>query len=98
VNRELILEPEAEAEIAEAADWYNQQKSGLGVDFVLAVATTLAAILRNPFQYQIVWKEYRRAGIARFPYGLIYRLTDRDLIVMSCFHGRRNPRVWRNRT
>jgi hypothetical protein len=98
VKRELILEPEAEAEIAEAADWYNEQKSGLGVDFVLAVASTLAAVQRNPLQYQIVWKEYRRAGIARFPYGLIYRLTDRELIVMSCFHGRRNPGAWRDRT
>ena len=98
MNRELILAPEAEAEIAEAADWYDQQKSGLGVEFVLAVASTLAAIHENPFQYQIVWKEYRRAGIARFPYGLIYRLTDRELMVIACFHGRRNPRIWRKRT
>jgi toxin ParE1/3/4 len=97
VNRELFLEPEAEAEIAEASDWYNQQKLGLGTDFVLAVSSTLTAIQQNPLQYQKVWREYRRAGLGRFPYGLIYRVTERDIVVLSCFHGRRNPRVWRNR-
>ena len=98
MNWELIVEPEAEAEIAEAGDRYNQQVPGLGIDFVLAVDSTLTAIRQNPFQYQVVWRQYRRAGIFRFPYGLIYRVTDRELIVVSCFHGRRNPRVWRNRT
>jgi toxin ParE1/3/4 len=98
VNRALTLEPEAETEIAEACDWYDRQIPGLGIDFIRAVESALVAIQHNPLQYQIVWEEYRRAGIARFPYGLIYRVTDRELIVISCFHGRRNPRVWKNRT
>lgn len=98
MNRELIIRPEAEAEIAEAGDWYNRENPRLRADFIRAVDRTLAAIQRNPFQYQTVWKEYRRAGIARFPYGLIYRVSDRDITVVSCFHARRNPRVWKNRT
>jgi hypothetical protein len=31
--RRLIVEPEAEADIAEAYDWYEAQCSGLGEDF-----------------------------------------------------------------
>jgi len=47
VNRELILEPEAEAEIAEARDWYDQRNPGLGLEFVRGVDWTLAAIQRS---------------------------------------------------
>ena len=98
MNRELIFEPEAEAEIAEAGDWYDQQNPGLGTDFVRAVDRTLAAIQQNPFQYQTVWRHFRRAGITRFPYGLTYSVSDRDITVVSCFHDRRNPKVWKKRT
>jgi toxin ParE1/3/4 len=98
VNRELILAPEAETEIADAVLWYEQQKPGLGLDFLRAVDSALITVRRNPFQYQIIWKQYRRAGVARFPYGLIYRATDREVVVLSCFHGRRGPGAWKART
>jgi len=98
VIRELIIEFEAEAEIAEAGDWYNERKPGLGTDFTHAVNHTLATIQQNPFQYQVVWRQFRRAGIARFPYGLIYVPSATDITVLSCFHDRRNPRAWKRRT
>jgi ParE toxin of type II toxin-antitoxin system, parDE len=98
VNRELILAPEAETEIADAVFWYEQQKPGLGLDFFRAVDSALVTVRLNPFQYQIIWKQYRRAGVAHFPYGLIYRVTDREIIVLSCFHGRRSPAAWKART
>lgn len=37
MNLELILGPEAEAEIAEGGDWYDRQNPGLRVDFIRAV-------------------------------------------------------------
>jgi plasmid stabilization system protein ParE len=98
VNRELILGPEAEAEIAEAGDWYDQRSPGLGAGFVRAVDATLEAIQQNPFQYQTIWGQFRRAGLRRFPYSLIYMASDRQITVVSCFHGRRNPKVWQERT
>jgi plasmid stabilization system protein ParE len=98
VTRELILGPEAEADIADARDWYDPQNPGLGADFIHAVDGALKAIQQNLFQYQTVWEQFRRAGIVRFPYALIYRVSDREITVVACFHGRRNPRVWRTRT
>ena len=98
MNRALILGLEAETEIAEARDWYDQRSPGLGAEFVGAVDATLVAIQQNPFQYQAVWRQFRRAGLRRFPYSLIYIVSDRQIIVVSCFHGRRKPKVWRERT
>jgi hypothetical protein len=79
VNRELTVEPEAESEIAEAANWYDRRVPGVGEEFVLAVDAALAAVQRNPFQYQAVWGQYRRARVQRFPYGLIYVVSDREI-------------------
>jgi hypothetical protein len=33
--RRLIIRPEAEAEMAEAFDWYEERLSGLGASFLL---------------------------------------------------------------
>ena len=97
MSRELIIRPEAEAEIAEAGDWYDREKPGLGAEFVLAVSNTIAAIAQNPFHYQIVWRQFRRAGVARFPYGVIYRVSDEAITIVSRFHGSRNPAAWKRR-
>jgi plasmid stabilization system protein ParE len=94
MNRRLILRPQAEAEIAEAAVWYESCGTGLGADFLRAVDVGLAAIQRNPSQYQTISGALRRAGLRRFPYGLIYHCREREIIVVACTHGRRDPRRW----
>jgi len=48
VSRELIVRPEAEAELGEAFDWYESRVNGLGAEFLLAIDATLASIARNP--------------------------------------------------
>jgi plasmid stabilization system protein ParE len=94
---ELVVEPEAEAEIDEASRWYDIQNPGLGADFLRAVGASLAVIQRNPLQYQIVYGEARRAHLRRFPYALIYIVTDREIVIAACIHGRQNPKHWRDR-
>jgi plasmid stabilization system protein ParE len=97
VSWELIVGPEAEAEIAEARDWYDDRDSGLGAEFVAVVRSALVAIAENPFQYEIVWEHYRRAVLHRFPYNVIYSASDQVIRVVACIHGRRDPEVWQDR-
>jgi hypothetical protein len=42
----LLLKPEAEADIAEAFDWYDLQRTGLGSQFLAEVAQVLETIER----------------------------------------------------
>jgi ParE toxin of type II toxin-antitoxin system, parDE len=97
VSFDLTFRPEAEAEVAVAKRWYDEQRPGLGSDFVHALDVALAAITENPFQYQIVWKQYRRVSLRRFPFGLIYHASNQGIVVLACIHGRRNPKVWQDR-
>ena len=95
--RRLVLRPEAEAELAEAVDWYEARGKGLGADFLRAVDAAIAAILRNPEMYPIVFLTARRAVLRRFPYNLIYVASDDEIVVHACMHGRRDPRRWQER-
>lgn len=45
---ELILAPEAEQDIAEAYGWYEDQRSGLGEEFLSCVDACIEAICRAP--------------------------------------------------
>lgn len=44
----LIVKPEAELDILEAARWYEQQQSGLGKRFIEAVDDKMSMVEENP--------------------------------------------------
>ena len=67
MSRRLIVRPEAEAEMTEAFDWYEQRLPGLGADFLLCVDAVFNAILRNPQRWPHVHRVVRRALTRRFP-------------------------------
>jgi len=48
MSRGLIVRPEAEAEMTEAFDWYEDRVPGLGSEFLLCVDAVFCAILRSP--------------------------------------------------
>lgn len=95
---ELIIRPEAEEEMAEAYDWYERLVDGLGAEFLLNVDATMNAILRNPQQFSVVYKNLRRALTRRFPYQVLFVVEDSRIIVIAVFHGKRNPKRWQERT
>jgi plasmid stabilization system protein ParE len=93
----VVLLPEAEAELWEAAAWYEQQNPQAAKRFNDAFEAAVARLTDNPFQYQAVDGDIRRAPLARFPHGLLYWVTSGTVVIASCFHGRRDPEQWRNR-
>jgi len=96
--RKLVVRLQARSEIAEAADWYEQQSVGLGADFLRAIEVTMSSIHHNPEQYQRIRGRTRRAVLRRFPYGVVYIVSDDEVVVLGCVHGRRDPKRWQERT
>ena len=71
MKKPLIVRPEAEVELAEAYQWYEQQVHGLGAQFLLCVDAVMASIERNPQLFPVVHKGViRRALTRRFPYSV----------------------------
>jgi plasmid stabilization system protein ParE len=82
--------------MAEASDWYDARDKGLGDTFLRAFDAATDSILRNPMQYQFIFANARRVGLGKFPYALIYTVTDDEVIVLSCMHTSRDPRRWQS--
>ena len=98
MSRRLIVRPEAEAEMVDAFDWYEERVPGLGAEFLLCVDAVFSAILRSPRQFPRVHKVARRALTRRFPYEVFFVEDHERVVVLSVFHVRRNPKRWQKRT
>ena len=88
---------EAEAELLEAAGFYEGQRPGLGARFIDAVARAAARTAEIPLAGAPLGGAIRRQFVVGFPYVLIFR-ADRDPVrVLAVAHLRRRPGYWRDR-
>ena len=82
-------------ELTRAADYYEEQISGLGYEFVQEVESAIKRILKFPFAWHILHEPYRQCILKRFPYSIIYQVKDPDhIIIVSVFHLHRKPDSW----
>ena len=96
-SRRLIIRPEAEAEMTEAFDWYEDRSSGLGSEFLLCLDAVFNSILRTPQQFPQAHRIVRRALTRRFPYEVFFIEDGEHVVVLSIFHAKRNPKRWQER-
>ena len=89
--------PAAEADIPQAFEFYEAREPGLGTDFLERVEQAAARISANPFQYQVVEADVRRAPVPRWPYALWYRIASDGGVVIACLHTRRDPALAKRR-
>jgi plasmid stabilization system protein ParE len=89
--------PAASAEVDEAYLWYENQRQGLGEEFLFAVQNAVDSVLENPEMYPVVRRDTRRVLLNRFPYSLLYRLVHERVVVVACFHAKRDPQRWHSR-
>jgi toxin ParE1/3/4 len=93
----IRVRPEAEADLREAHQWYEQRRIGLGEHFILCVEDALERIRRNPQAYPVVHRETRRTLIRRFPYAVFYVVEESSIIIIAVMHVSRNPSQWKLR-
>ena len=87
----------ARQELIEAQDWYESERQGLGREFRAKIDAAVERMCANPEQFPVVFKNVRRALVRRFPYILFFVIEGDTLIVLACFHAKRNPRRWQER-
>lgn len=87
----IIIKEQAKVNLENAAIYYNEQRDGLGYDFLEAVETALHDISLNPSGYQIKYDVFRTKLIKPFPYLLIFELLNNEIIIYQCFAAKDNP-------
>ncbi len=87
----------AEVELNEGIIFYNIQLEGLGFEFSSEVKNTVKRIIENPEAWAPLSKRTRRCQTRRFPYGIIYQVRKKTLLIIAVMHLRRNPQTWKSR-
>lgn len=94
----MITRDEAEADIAEAAIWYERRCAGLGAEFVRSIDACFALISRQPEIFPVVYRESRMGLPRKFPYLVIYRVFPDFISIVAVIHSSRHPARWKSRT
>ena len=89
--------PEAKSEFNSAIEYYENCRSGLGLDFAEETYSTIQRILRFPSAWTSLSLHTRRCLINRFPFGVIYSIDGDEIIILAVMQLNRKPGYWRTR-
>ena len=89
--------PEAEAEMIDAAAWYEAQQAGLGKRFLACVQEALNRIQLNPGFYAVIEQDVRRCLTKVFPFGVLFRIRPETIEITAVMHLHRDPGYWKDR-
>jgi plasmid stabilization system protein ParE len=93
----LIILPEAEEELREAADFLESRSPGMEHRLLADLERTIQRVIDHPNIGPPVGSGARKIRLRDFPYDLIYRIDASSLLVVSVAHHRRDPKHWRDR-
>ena len=85
-------------DLSEAANWYEERRSGLGARFLEAVEQTMAWIEENPELFRVIYQDLRRALLPRpFPYQIFFQVHGEYVDIYAVLHAARDPESWKRR-
>ena len=93
MSQRLVIRPWAKLDLADAALFYEQRRSGLGDEFLAAVKTRLNDVRERPGSFPIAYKnDLRRALVNRFPYAIWFLKSLTATVVLGILHTSRDHR------
>lgn len=92
------IESDAERDLTEIAEWYEEQRPGLGAAFLARLDATLSDIAEAPTHYPYLHSMTRRALMRKFPYVVLFRDYPDEIVILGVLHGGRDPNAARRRT
>jgi plasmid stabilization system protein ParE len=87
----------AEVDVENVISWYRERGNDLADQFLLALDQCLNSLQENPLAFAVVHGDIRRALLRRFPYCIFYIKSQKDIVVLACLHGHRDPQEWQKR-
>ena len=84
----------ASIELADAIEYYEDQRPGLGYEFLSEVEAAINKIIQFPDAWTPLSKRTRRILLKRFPFGLLYHIQEDKAVVAAVMDLRRNPTNW----
>jgi len=80
--------------MVEAAVFYEDQAIHLGEHFLAIVAAAVFEIAEAPELWPERDNGMRRRPLRRFPYSILYRIDNDEIIIVAVMHQKRRPNYW----
>lgn len=93
----VIYHPHAEAELIEAAKYYEGRVDGLGKRFLEESDKAGKLIREAPGTWRIFEADVRRYLMPHFPFAIYYRALPDNIRILAFKHHSRHPDYWRYR-
>ena len=86
----VVFHPLAEQELLDAVTYYEEQRVGLGLEYLEEVEHTVSFLRRYPEAGSKVLGSVRRLTLPKFSYSLLYRTLENDQIrILAVAHHKR---------
>ena len=96
--RSVEFHPSAILEALAARRWYSVNAGGVAASkFGQELDTAVKKIAESPERWPPYLRGTRRYLLQRFPFALVYRLSDTSIQIVAVAHARRRPGYWKRR-
>jgi plasmid stabilization system protein ParE len=90
----LINQPSVRKDIKEVVDYYKNINPALAKQFLLRLKEAKTFIAKEPYAFQLKYKEVRTLLLKQFPYHVHYIIDDKQklIVILAIIHAHRNPK------
>jgi plasmid stabilization system protein ParE len=94
----LSFYPEAVLELEDAIFYYEDCQKVLGKQLNQEIKSAVKLITMHPEAWASLENNIRRMLVRRFPYGLLYTISNDEIIILAVMHLNCEPSYWKSRT
>lgn len=87
----------AQRELDDTFEYYEFLQKDLGYRFISEVKKSIERISFFPYTWQKITSDTRRCLVKGFPYGVIYKVYDKSIVVIAIANLHRKPDYWKDR-
>lgn len=96
-KRVFDVSPFAERELENAVVFYRQKSSALSMNFLVCIKEAWRQIEEFPESGSVFDTRLRKVRVKKFPYIVIYHLTETRIQVLAIMHTRQAPQSFKER-
>lgn len=89
----------AQDDIYQIIDYYGDVADYSTDAFIKDLFSAFETIRKNPFLFQLKYRNTRVCYLKKFPFGIHYQINNagKTVEILAVLHMSRNPEIWKNR-
>ena len=96
---EVLVRRKAQIDLDEVFVWYEEQKAGLGFEFLKEFENTVSKVRFNAQHASFIEADARSTSLKRIPYDVVYTIDEAksQVRIIAIIHQNRDPEWFRQR-